>query len=78
MTSNLFFKGILLENFRCYDVIEIGPLSKFTLIYGRNGAGKSSLVEAVEAAITGTSSRLQRNHEANDAISRRAGVPFRV
>ena len=78
MANNLFFKGILLENFRCYDVIDIGPLSKFTLIYGRNGAGKSSLVEAVEAAITGTSSRLQRNEEANDAISRRAGVPFRV
>jgi DNA repair exonuclease SbcCD ATPase subunit len=78
MADNVFFKGILLENFRCYDVIEIGPLSKFTLIYGRNGAGKSSLVEAIEVAITGTSSRIQRNQEANDAISRRDGVPFRV
>jgi len=78
MANNVFFKGILLENFRCYDVIEIGPLSKFTLIYGRNGAGKSSLVEAIEVAITGTSSRIQRNQEANDAISRRDGVQFRV
>ena len=36
-----------LENFRCYDFVEMPIKKGITLIHGRNGSGKSSIIEAI-------------------------------
>ena len=46
-----------LENFRCYDFIEM-PINKgITLIHGKNGSGKSSIIEAIYFTLSGKSFR---------------------
>tara|TARA_A100001037_G_C15134017_1_gene630132 strand:- start:1252 stop:2337 length:1086 start_codon:yes stop_codon:yes gene_type:complete len=46
-----------LENFRCYEFIELPIKSGVTLIYGENGSGKSSIIEALYFSISGKSFR---------------------
>ena len=46
-----------LENFRCYEFIELPINSGVTLIYGENGSGKSSIIEALYFSISGKSFR---------------------
>ena len=46
-----------LENFRCYDFVEIPINSGITLIHGENGSGKSSIIEAIYFAVSGKSFR---------------------
>ena len=41
------FESIRVRNFRILDDLEIGQLSRINLIAGRNGSGKTSLLEAV-------------------------------
>lgn len=47
---------IVLDNFRVFEHAEL-DLQPFTLLEGLNGTGKSSVIEALEVAWTGTSSR---------------------
>ncbi len=46
-----------LENFRSYEFIELPIKSGVTLIYGKNGSGKSSIIEALYFSISGKSFR---------------------
>ena len=46
-----------IENFRCYDFTEIPINSGITLIYGKNGSGKSSIIEGIYFALSGKSFR---------------------
>ena len=58
--SNLSSVAVLeLFNFRCHPNGRVGPFRRFNLLYGRNGSGKTSLLEAIEVGITSGSSRLQ-------------------
>lgn len=41
------FKSIKIENFRCFDELEISDFSKINLISGKNNAGKTALLEAL-------------------------------
>ena len=52
-----------LVNFRCYPDGRIGPFKRFNLLYGRNGSGKTSLLEAIEVGITSDSSRRQKGDD---------------
>lgn len=55
-----FLKGISVTGLRGIGEradIELDPGPGLTLVVGRNGSGKSSFAEAVELALTGTSSR---------------------
>ncbi len=46
-----------LENFRCYEFIEL-PINKgITLVHGKNGSGKSSIIEGIYFALSGKSFR---------------------
>jgi predicted ATP-binding protein involved in virulence len=49
MTSErLFVKGLNLENFRCFERVELGPFDPhFNLLVGKNGIGKSSILLAL-------------------------------
>ncbi len=56
MIDNLFIKN--LRSFKGeYDI----PLAKFNLLYGNNGSGKSSIIEAIGLCITGYTERYEKN-----------------
>ena len=46
-----------IENFRCYEFAEIPINSGITLVYGKNGSGKSSIIEGLYFALSGKSFR---------------------
>tara|TARA_Y100000748_G_scaffold302778_1_gene305990 strand:+ start:2464 stop:3552 length:1089 start_codon:yes stop_codon:yes gene_type:complete len=48
---------IKIENFRCYEFAEIPINGLITLIHGENGSGKSSIIEAINFAVSGKSFR---------------------
>jgi DNA replication and repair protein RecF len=48
---------LALENFRSYAAAELLPDERLTIVAGRNGAGKTNLLESVYVAITGRSHR---------------------
>lgn len=52
-----------LYNFRCYSEVEIYPDSRFNVVYGLNGQGKTSLLEAVGLLTFLRSFRGARNAE---------------
>ncbi len=47
-TDRFFVKTLRLENFRCFEKVELGPFDPhFNLLVGQNGAGKSSVLLAL-------------------------------
>ncbi|HET8586853.1 MAG TPA: DNA replication and repair protein RecF [Candidatus Limnocylindria bacterium] len=48
---------LALESFRSYASAELLPDERLTIVAGRNGAGKTNLLEAIHVAITGRSHR---------------------
>jgi predicted ATP-binding protein involved in virulence len=47
-TDRFFVKTLTLENFRCFEKVELGPFDPhFNLLIGANGAGKSSVLLAL-------------------------------
>jgi DNA replication and repair protein RecF len=62
---------LVLEQFRSYAAAELHPDPGLTIIAGPNAAGKTNLLEAVHAAVTGRSPRA-----ATDAELVRHGAPF--
>ena len=57
-------------DFRCLPDEEVGAFGDFNLVFGRNGAGKTSLFEAIELALTGASSRVSPRENTQDVVSR--------
>ena len=46
--DRFFVKSLKLENFRCFENVELGPFDPhFNLLIGANGAGKSSVLLAL-------------------------------
>lgn len=43
---------LILENFRCFEHIEVDFHSKLTVIVGENGSGKTSVMEAAAIAVS--------------------------
>jgi AAA15 family ATPase/GTPase len=41
------YTKFVIDNFRCFKNFTIGPLSRINLITGKNGAGKTALLEAI-------------------------------
>ena len=56
-------KQLSLNNFRCLENRKIEFDPHFNLIYGRNGQGKTSLIEAVFFLATGKSFRTKKIKE---------------
>lgn len=50
--SIMYLEKISLQNFKCYETLDIKFDKELTLIIGANGAGKTSLLEAVAIAIS--------------------------
>jgi len=51
------FSRIDLRNFRCFDSVSIDLSSKASLFYGKNGCGKTSILESIYVASSGRSFR---------------------
>ncbi len=51
------FSKIDLRNFRCFDSLSIDISSKSNLFYGKNGCGKTSILESIYVASSGRSFR---------------------
>ena len=51
------FSRIELRNFRCFDALTIDISSKSSLFYGKNGCGKTSILESIYVASCGRSFR---------------------
>jgi len=51
------FSKIDLRNFRCFESLSIDLSSKSSLFYGKNGCGKTSILESIFVASTGRSFR---------------------
>ena len=46
--DRFFVKSLKLENFRCFEKVELGPFDPhFNVLVGANGAGKSSVLLAL-------------------------------
>src|ERR1051325_6905840 len=52
-----------LRDFRSYDAAELRPGPGLTVVHGRNGAGKTNLLEAIYFACTGRSCRTANERE---------------
>lgn len=59
-------KKIYISNFRCFKECDI-PFKKVNLLFGENGVGKTTLLEAIELGITGQN---RNNFNSQNAISR--------
>ena len=59
----MYLSQINYNNFRCLENKKIDLDRNFNLIYGKNGQGKTSLIEAVHFLATGKSFRTKKNKE---------------
>jgi DNA replication and repair protein RecF len=53
----LAFSNLELRNFRCFEKLSLDLSPKSTLLYGRNGCGKTSILESIFVATSGRSFR---------------------
>lgn len=53
--------SLTISGFRCFRELRVEPLTRVNLIVGKNNAGKTSLLEAVELVATGTLEALVRS-----------------
>ena len=54
---------LALRNFRSYESLEVQPGAGLTVVWGRNGVGKTNLLEALYFACTGRSCRTSNERE---------------
>lgn len=59
----MYLEQINFSNFRCLEDKKISFEKDFNLIYGKNGQGKTSLIEAIYFLATGKSFRTKKNKE---------------
>jgi len=70
LKKNNFIDRIKLKNYRCHPDGDMGPFARFNLIYGRNGSGKTSFLEAIELALTGHIFRLESKDDLINVVAR--------
>jgi putative ATP-dependent endonuclease of the OLD family len=55
----MLIKAVILENFRAYKALTIIPISQLTGLIGRNDAGKSSILEALDIFFEGGTIKIE-------------------
>ncbi len=64
-------RSISLTNFRCLPDVELGPLARFNVLFGRNGSGKTSALEAIQLCLTARSHRIKKGEaETRQVVAR--------
>lgn len=59
----MYIESIQLYNFRNYDKLELKPHRGTSVIYGKNGSGKTNLLEAVHFSCFGRSQRTKQDRD---------------
>lgn len=59
----LFISKLLLSNFRNYEKTTISFSSNINVLYGRNGSGKTNVLEAINILSRGKSQRITKDNE---------------
>lgn len=59
----MYIESIQLYNFRNYDKLELAPHRGTSVIYGKNGSGKTNLLEAVHFSCFGRSQRSRQDRD---------------
>ncbi|MEW6243830.1 MAG: DNA replication/repair protein RecF [Bacillota bacterium] len=54
---------LVLKDFRCYSYLEFSPSDSVTVLYGSNGTGKTSILEAISYLATTRSHRTSKDSE---------------
>ncbi|WP_020175118.1 ATP-binding protein [Methyloferula stellata] len=74
----MFIKTIILENFRAYKARTIVPVSNLTAFIGKNDAGKSTLLEALDIFFEGGTVKIESADasKGGDSKNVRIGVVF--
>lgn len=57
---NMRVNSIKVQNFRCFESMTVNFDSRLTVLVGKNGAGKSTVLDAVTIALGALSSELVR------------------
>lgn len=70
-SATMALTRVVLQDFRSYPVAELTPEAGLTVVAGPNGTGKTNLLEAIHATITGRSHRAGTESELV-----RHGAPF--
>lgn len=47
----MYIKSLSLKNYRCYEQIDVEFNSEYTVLVGVNGAGKSTILDALATAL---------------------------
>ena len=64
----MFINSITMRNFRSHVNTDIGPLSRFNVFQGANNVGKTTILDAVYYALTGTCRGLDEGGRGSDAL----------
>ena len=59
----MIIKQLKASHFRSYELLDISISSGISLFYGENGAGKSTILEAIQQNLTGRSFRTLNTNE---------------
>jgi len=73
-----FIDKVAVANFRCLPDQDVGPFGVFNLIFGSNGSGKTSLFEAIEIGLTGSSARVGMREDMQKVVSRHGNAEVTV
>src|SRR5262245_22461443 len=74
----MIIKSIILENFRAYRTRTVIPISRLTAFIGRNDAGKSTILEALDIFFEGGTIKIESADasKGGDQKNVRIGVVF--
>jgi len=50
--KNHFIKNIAIENFKCFQNLQIEGMGRVNLVGGKNNVGKTAFLEAVELLVS--------------------------
>lgn len=73
-----FIDKVAVVNFRCLPDLDVGPFGVVNLIFGSNGSGKTSLFEAIEIGLTGSSARIGKHEDMQAVVSRHGSAQVTV
>jgi len=68
-----FIENITIENFKCFEHLEIEGIERVNLIGGKNNVGKTAFLEAVELLVSSNTGELLASNTAKMLIRRQVG-----
>jgi len=68
-----FIENITIENFKCFEHLEIDGIERVNLIGGKNNVGKTAFLEAVELLVSSNTGELLASNTAKMLIRRQVG-----